>query len=297
MKSCTRGVLQYAMIHPCTSVVEALLEMAQVLCSDNMSITRPMFWLTTIEMISVSIAMYYLVLFYLIVKDDVVKYKPIRKFFAVKFVLFFSFWQSVALGIISSCGLLPDSDHFTPQNVSAIIQNSLICFEMWLAAMMHNYCFGADEYEGERTHFSSGLRDVILAKDLVADTKDAIQFSTQRFKRSNTTGTMDIELKNISTTSKPFEIQKQSMLGRNYEAHDRLINNDDNDDYHNGESDIGVQRRRSNESIDTLADMDVDEIDEELDGVGIIRLNPRISQLDQFSPTPIDNEPNDTNAK
>jgi hypothetical protein len=66
LKACTRGTLQYALIHPFTSLVAVILEASGKLCPDDLSSDRPMIYLLLLEMMSVSIAMYYLVLFYMV---------------------------------------------------------------------------------------------------------------------------------------------------------------------------------------------------------------------------------------
>ena len=50
-----------------------------------------------VECISVSIAMYCLIQFYVQVKDDISQYRPFLKIMAIKLVIFLSFWQTVCL--------------------------------------------------------------------------------------------------------------------------------------------------------------------------------------------------------
>ncbi|KAI3649462.1 hypothetical protein MP228_005094 [Amoeboaphelidium protococcarum] len=193
LKACTRGTLQYMLIHPITSLIQVVLESNGHLCPDSFSTSRPMFWLIGIEMISVTIAMYFLVMFYLIVHDDVGKYKPILKFISVKFVLFFSFWQSIFLAILASNNVLEETPYFTVNNVSSQIQNFLICMEMVIASSLHVWSFGHEEYEGERTLILHGLRDIITAKDLLHDTRNAMKMK----RKPRNTG--DIELKDTAS--------------------------------------------------------------------------------------------------
>ena len=91
LTNCTRRTLQYALIHPFTTLVYVILEISGSLCPEQMDMKHPSFYLLTIDMISVSVAMYYLVLFFLVVNTDLARYRPMWKFLAVKFVIFFSF--------------------------------------------------------------------------------------------------------------------------------------------------------------------------------------------------------------
>lgn len=49
-----------------------------------------------IEVISVTIAMYCLVQFYIQLKEDLGPYSPFLKILAIKLVIFLSFWQEVS---------------------------------------------------------------------------------------------------------------------------------------------------------------------------------------------------------
>ena len=58
-------------------------------------------------------------------------------------VVFFSYWQSVALAIMARLGLIRSADWSTydADDVAAGLQNFLICVEMFLAAVMHAHAF------------------------------------------------------------------------------------------------------------------------------------------------------------
>lgn len=58
-------------------------------------------------------------------------------------VVFFSYWQSVALAIMAKLGLIRGSEWSTydADDVAAGLQNFLICVEMFLAAVMHAHAF------------------------------------------------------------------------------------------------------------------------------------------------------------
>lgn len=51
--------------------------------------------------------MYFLVLFYMATKEELAPIKPVPKFLSIKAIIFFSFWQGVALAVIEKLGWLP----------------------------------------------------------------------------------------------------------------------------------------------------------------------------------------------
>lgn len=182
---CIRGTLQYALIHPFTSIIEVSLEAVNLLCPGNFSPSYPSFWLGGIEIISVTIAMYFLVFFYLVVREDIKRFNPVQKMLAIKFVLFFSFWQSILLSFLASEDVITATGHFNKSEITNQIQNSLICIEMVIASIWHVYCFNVDEYEGERMDPVHGMRDVVFAKDLLDDTKHAMLNIDKKQKDKN----------------------------------------------------------------------------------------------------------------
>jgi len=57
-----------------------------------------------IDNISFTIALYYLVLFYEVLAEDLKYYKPLAKFLVIKSVIFFAFWQGVTISLLVNFG-------------------------------------------------------------------------------------------------------------------------------------------------------------------------------------------------
>jgi hypothetical protein len=274
---CKRSTLQYCLIHPITSFLEVLLEATGIYCPNNYSADHPAIWLLGIEMISVSVAMYGLILFYLTVAQDIKQYKPIMKFLSVKFVIFFSFWQSILLGLLANFGAIHATQFFSVNDISSGVQNFLICIEMLIASILHFFCFGYEEYEGEKMDPLRGLRDALNPNDLIRDTKRIMH---RNKKKRNTVGSQDvgaIELgvlqssntlgksgsinMPLGTTTPAFGSQHGLLRGNPpmETPTARLI----------GERDIGDEGDRF--SVGTNSDVEETEMDEELEGVGQFR--------------------------
>ncbi|XP_034300848.2 transmembrane protein 184C isoform X2 [Magallana gigas] len=107
-------------------------------------------YLTIINNISQIWAMYCLVLFYKAMKEELAPIKPIPKFLCVKFVVFFSFWQSVLIAILVKLNWIPQGGAWdfydSIQQVATGLQDFLICIEMFLAAIAHYFSFSHKPY-------------------------------------------------------------------------------------------------------------------------------------------------------
>lgn len=60
-----------------------------------------------LDNISFTLALYYLVMFYEVLAVDLKDYKPLAKFLVIKSVIFFSFWQGIAISMGVHFGWIP----------------------------------------------------------------------------------------------------------------------------------------------------------------------------------------------
>ncbi|RKO91952.1 organic solute transporter Ostalpha-domain-containing protein [Blyttiomyces helicus] len=85
-------------------------------------------------------------MFYLVIHHDIEEHKPLWKVVAVKFVVLFSFWQSIILDILSLLGVLKGNGYISADNLSDLIQSFLVCAEMVIAAFLHIKAFSHTEF-------------------------------------------------------------------------------------------------------------------------------------------------------
>lgn len=64
-------------------------------------------------------------------------FSPVPKFLCIKAVLFMTFWQSVMIAGLVHFNLIHEIGTYTTTSVSRGLQNLLICFEMFIAAIAH----------------------------------------------------------------------------------------------------------------------------------------------------------------
>ncbi|KAI9202205.1 organic solute transporter Ostalpha-domain-containing protein [Polychytrium aggregatum] len=169
--------LQYVVIRPTMTILAYAMQMAGVLCSQSMSPTHGEFWVTSINLTSVCVAMYALILFYIVIHHDIAEHKPFYKFVAVKFVVFFSFWQSILLSFLVQINVLPSTQYWAPETLSIVIQSFLIAFEMVIASLLHMYCFTWREYEiheySAKTSILKSFLQSVSFMDYVEDIRHA----------------------------------------------------------------------------------------------------------------------------
>lgn len=172
--------------------------------------------------------------------------------------------QSVFLSMLASAGAIQETQYFTVSNISAQAQSLLICMEMVIAAFVHIVCFSAEEYEGERTTMSRGIRDMVVPMDLIRDTRDVM---LKGMKPQQT----QLEMQVIKSSTKEQNDDKNNKNNHNMDQpHEPLIDRAEDD------GDLGgdMQRRGSADG----EDIEFNEIDEDIDGVGTIRINPRLGK-------------------
>ncbi|KAG8986310.1 hypothetical protein FRB90_004080, partial [Tulasnella sp. 427] len=87
------AVLQYAIIKPLLSVIGIITEAAGVLCEGTYSVHFASGYLRVVDVISMLVALYGLILFYIITKDLLANRHPLTKFLAIKIVIFLGIFQ------------------------------------------------------------------------------------------------------------------------------------------------------------------------------------------------------------
>jgi hypothetical protein len=95
------------------------------------------FWCSLAINFSQLWALYCLVWFFQLMSVELAPFKPMVKFLVVKLVVFFTFWQGIALAIGVKYSLISDNraDNMSVGQVQVAISNTLIAIEMFIAAI------------------------------------------------------------------------------------------------------------------------------------------------------------------
>ncbi|XP_067621980.1 transmembrane protein 184C isoform X3 [Eurosta solidaginis] len=140
--NCKHGILQYTVVRPITAFISVICEICGVYGEGTFAGNVAFPYIIVVNNISQFAAMYCLVLFYKANKDDLKPMKPIPKFLCIKAVVFFSFFQGVLLFLLDYYGYLQHIFSLgDDSNLASMLQNFLICIEMFIAAVAHIYSF------------------------------------------------------------------------------------------------------------------------------------------------------------
>ncbi|XP_042326075.1 transmembrane protein 184C [Sceloporus undulatus] len=177
---CKLGVLQYTVVRPFTTIIALICELVGVYDEGNFSFKNAWTYLVIFNNISQLFAMYCLVLFYKVLRDELNPIRPVGKFLCVKMVVFVSFWQAVLIALLVKIGIISEKRTWEWQSVEAVatgLQDFIICVEMFFAAIAHHYSFSYKPYVQEAEEGS--CFDSFLAmwdiSDLRADVTEQVR--------------------------------------------------------------------------------------------------------------------------
>uniref|UniRef100_A0A2R5L8T1 Putative seven transmembrane receptor n=2 Tax=Ornithodoros turicata TaxID=34597 RepID=A0A2R5L8T1_9ACAR len=187
LRFCKQATLQFCAVKPLMSVITLILQPFGKYSDGDWRPDSGYLYITIIYNISITLALYGLVLFYFATKDLLAPFDPVWKFCTVKSVIFLSFWQGVLLAVLEKAGVISaiTSGADIPAvasagTVSAAYQNFLICVEMFFAALALKYAFPYRVYlQGCRADaqgrsvtmqsISSSLKETMNPKDIMND--------------------------------------------------------------------------------------------------------------------------------
>ncbi|KAI5899741.1 DUF300-domain-containing protein [Schizophyllum commune H4-8] len=135
------GVLQYCVVRPLCTLAAVILDYAGLYCEASWGLGWGHIYLTIIISISVTIAMYCLIQLYVAVSEYLAPQKPLLKLFAIKAVVFLTFWQATFLSVLTMFGVVKDTEYMTAEDVNIGIGALLETFEMACFALVHVKAF------------------------------------------------------------------------------------------------------------------------------------------------------------
>ncbi|XP_068135380.1 transmembrane protein 184C [Hyperolius riggenbachi] len=149
---CKLGVLQYTVVRPVTTIIALICQLAGVYGEGDFNLKNAWTYLVIINNASQVFAMYCLVLFYIVLREELNPIQPVGKFLCVKLVVFVSFWQAVLIALMVKVGIISEDrvwDWKTVKDVATGLQDFVICVEMFLAAIAHHFSFSYKPYVQE----------------------------------------------------------------------------------------------------------------------------------------------------
>ncbi|ORX33656.1 organic solute transporter Ostalpha-domain-containing protein [Kockovaella imperatae] len=177
-----RGVLQYVQVKPFLVIATIVLKATGLYQEGRFSADSGYTYVSILYNASICLSLYCLAMFWVCVSRDLTPFRPVPKFLCVKGILFFSFWQGIAVSLLVAAGLIKKVGVYTDaEHMSQALVDSLICFEMPIFAIAHQYAFRASDYidpslkHQARLPFTYALRDAFGLKDVWEDSKDTFR--------------------------------------------------------------------------------------------------------------------------
>lgn len=181
-----RGILQYAWLKPLLGLAAIIMKVTGVYKEGTIALSSGYMWSGIIYNISVTLSLYSLGMFWVIMSKDLQPFRPVPKFLCIKLIIFASYWQGFLLSILVFLGAIPDNvEDYTADSLAAAIQDALICIEMPIFAIGHWYAFSWHDYadvtiSAARMPVRYALRDAFGIRDLIEDTKET--FSGKKYE-------------------------------------------------------------------------------------------------------------------
>ncbi|KAI0794929.1 organic solute transporter Ostalpha-domain-containing protein [Abortiporus biennis] len=173
-----RGVLQYVQVKPILALATILLKATGKFNEGDLRIDSGYLYVSVVYNLSICMALYCLAMFWMCVNDDLRPFRPMPKFLCVKGILFFSFWQSIFISILVTAGAITKLGPYTDnEHISLGLTDCLICLEMPLFAIAHQYAFSTVDFVDPHAMYVARMpvfyafRDAFGLKDVVEDTK------------------------------------------------------------------------------------------------------------------------------
>jgi len=180
------SVLQYVVVRPAVSLAGIICQALGVLCeSEGFSIHFANVYLEAVDFVSISVALYGLLLFYALTRDELKGKRPLAKFLCIKLIVFFTFYQSFVFSALQS-RVIHATEFWTATNITDGLNALAICIEMILFAVFMWWAYPYHEYKRQPgtppTRIWRPLWDSINYSDFVAEIISSLMFFISRKK-------------------------------------------------------------------------------------------------------------------
>jgi hypothetical protein len=147
VKECKRGVLQYVLIKPVLAALTCIFKGVDLYGESFSDFKTALPYVSIVANTSATVAVWYLVLFYMATKEVTAPFGPGSKLVAVKLVVFLSFWQGFGIALLNFLDWLPAFGYWTQNEFADGLQNYLTCVEMLAIAIGHLWWFSYLPYK------------------------------------------------------------------------------------------------------------------------------------------------------
>jgi len=225
------SVLQYVIVRPAVSIAGVICQKYKVLCeSGSYSIHFAKVYLDAIDFVSISIALYGLLLFYALTKDELQGRRPLAKFLSIKLIVMFTFYQSFMFSVLEG-RVIKGTQYWTANNVADGLNALTICVEMIIFSALMMWAYNWNEYAikgGPHTSIWRPLWDSINFTDFIIEIFGSFKFFVDYLRgKPNTRGIVVNGVPPKPTLGEAFGVDgyrpaPTKMAGEDYEDNIRL---------------------------------------------------------------------------
>eukprot|EP00039_Didymoeca_costata_P030648 m.30717 g.30717 ORF g.30717 m.30717 type:complete len:391 (-) comp8232_c0_seq1:27-1199(-) len=178
------GPISYVLFRILLTVIALICELSGSYHEGSIKPQYAFIWIAGINSLTQAWAMYCLILFFVTFKTELASSKPLPKLLVIKAVVFFSFWQAVTISFLAANDVIRDlprrSTYNTKGEIAAALQDFIICFEMFIYAIVHHYVFSYTEFyvDGKRPlkmSFREKLMHLFTFDDVTEDVIDSVK--------------------------------------------------------------------------------------------------------------------------
>ncbi|XWS40278.1 hypothetical protein CRYUN_Cryun18bG0127100 [Craigia yunnanensis] len=150
------GIVQYMIIKLLTALLAVIFEAFGVYCEGEFKYGCGYPYMAVVLNFSQSWALYCLVQFYTVIKDELAHIKPLAKFLTFKSIVFLTWWQGVAIAFFYALGLFR-SPIAEGLQLKSSVQDFIICIEMGIASVVQLYVFPSKPYKPMGDHIPGSV--------------------------------------------------------------------------------------------------------------------------------------------
>ncbi|KAG1880953.1 organic solute transporter Ostalpha-domain-containing protein [Suillus subluteus] len=184
------SVLQYVIFRPAVSIAGIVCQVYNVLCeSGPYSIYFANVYLEAIDFASISVALYGLLLFYGLTKEELVGRRPMAKFLSIKLIVMFTFYQSFVFSALEG-RVIKATEYWTAANIADGLNALAICIEMVFFSVLMMWAYTVNEYkvaENKKTSIWRPLWDSVNYWDFVTEIGGSFKFFFTRARGASST--------------------------------------------------------------------------------------------------------------
>jgi len=154
------------------SVVAIIAQAKNVLCENGgFNFHFVYSYVEIVDFISISVALYGLIIFYGLTHSELVGRRPLAKFLSIKLIVMFTFYQSFVFSLLEG-RVIHATKYWTETNIADGLTALTICIEMVFFAILMLWAYPASEYKNnelKKTNIFRALWDSINFSDFAVE--------------------------------------------------------------------------------------------------------------------------------